>query len=101
MVKNLLCSLMLCMTAASAMAEQGICKTMASLAKMSAEQRDAGVPRDALLRRLVQEGKLETGDAATPFVLNTVVWVYEERVPVKSAYKEMQSKCDAALAKRR
>ena len=85
----------------SAWADDGICKTMATLAKTSAEQRDAGIARDALLRRLVQEGKLEKGDAATPFVFNTVVWVYDENISAKTAHRQMYDKCSKALAKRR
>ena len=87
--------------ASSAWADEELCKTMAALAKTSAEQREAGVPRDALLRRFVQEGKLEKGDSATPFVFNTVVWVYDENVPAKTAYRQMYEKCSKALAKRR
>lgn len=85
----------------SAWADDAICKTMAAIAKTSAQQRDAGVARDALLRRFVQEGKLEKGDAATPFVFNTVVWVYDENISAKTAYSQMYEKCSKALAKKR
>jgi hypothetical protein len=101
MSKKFLGALGLFLIVTSASADDGICKTMASIAKVSADQRDAGVERDALLRRFIQEGKLEKNDSAAPFVLNTVVWVYEEKIPAKTAYKQMYGKCAAALAKQR
>lgn len=101
MIKMILAILSAPIFFSSAWADDGLCKTMAALAKTSAEQRDAGVARDVLLRRFVQEGKLEKGDSATPFVFNTVVWVYDENVPAKTAYRKMYDKCSKALAKRR
>ena len=101
MFKTILVILSAPIFVSSAWADDGLCKTMAALAKTSAEQREAGVARDALLRRFVQEGKLEKGDSATPFVFNTVVWVYDENVPAKTAYRQMYDKCSKALAKRR
>ena len=93
MIKMILAILSAPIFFSSAWADDGLCKTMAALAKTSAEQRDAGVARDVLLRRFVQEGKLEKGDSATPFVFNTVVWVYDENVPAKTAYRQMYDKC--------
>ena len=74
---------------------------MATIAKMSAEQRDRGVSQEALLQGLVSNGKLDPRDSAAPFVVNTVVWVYEEGIPSKSAYQRMLEKCRKAFAKQR
>lgn len=85
----------------SVMADDGVCKPMATLAKMSAEQRDKGMSQDTLLKGLVREGKLDPKDSSAPFVINTVVWVYEENISAKSAYKRMYEKCSKAFAKQR
>lgn len=82
-------------------AEDGVCKPMATLAKMSAEQRDKGMTQDTLLKGLIREGNLNPKDSSAPFIINTVVWVYEENISAKNAYKKMYEKCSKAFAKQR
>lgn len=85
--------------ASSAWSNDSFCKPLATLAKMCAEQRDLGVSRDVLLRRLIIEGKLQAKDPSSEIAFNTAVWVYEENIPAKSAYKKMYEKCNKAVAK--
>ena len=87
--------------ASSAWSNDSFCKPLATLAKMCAEQRDLGVSRDALLRQLIIEGKLQAKDPSSEIAFNTAVWVYEENISAKSAYKKMYEKCNKSLAKQR
>lgn len=84
----------------NAMADDGVCKPMASLAKMSAEQRDRGMSQDALLKGLAREGKLDQKDSSAPFIVNTVVWVYEENISAKGAYRQMYEQCRKAFSRK-
>lgn len=86
---------------ASAMADDGVCIPMAKLAKMSAEKREQGMTQNELLRGLIREGQLDPKSSTATFVANTVVWVYEENIPAKGAYKQMYEKCHKAFTKKR
>jgi TRAP-type uncharacterized transport system substrate-binding protein len=101
MLKVIMAILAIAFFAQRAMADDSVCKPMATLAKMSAEQRDKGLSQDTFLKHLVREGKLDPQDSSAPFVINTVVWVYEENVSAKSAYKQMYEKCRSAFSKKR
>lgn len=101
MLKKILVLAVTIFLTSNTIADDGVCKFMGSLAKMSAEKRDKGISQDTLLKELVREGKLDPKDSAAPFVINTVIWVYEENIPATSAYKKMYEKCNKALAKQR
>jgi formaldehyde-activating enzyme involved in methanogenesis len=101
MFKNTAFLLALGFPSTAALANDEVCRPMATLAKMSAEERDKGVSQDALLKGLVREGKLDPRESSAQFVIATVMWVYDEKVPAKIAYKRMYAKCESAFSKRR
>ena len=82
-----------------AVADDGVCKPLATLAKLTADLRDKGFSQEAVLIKLVREGKLDPNGESAPFVANTVVWVYEEKIPAQNAYKQLYAKCNRAFLK--
>lgn len=85
----------------NAMADDGLCKPLAGLAKLSAEQRDKGVSQEDLMRSLARQGALDPKDPSAPFAVNTIMWVYEERISAATAYRDMLAKCTKAVGKQR